>query len=95
MQETRDVGLIPVLGRFPGGGPGKQLQYSWASLVAQTVKNPPAMQETRVRSLNWEDPLEESTATHSSILAWRIPIDRGACWATVHGVSKSWTRLSD
>ena len=45
----------------------------WASLVAQTVKNPHAMQETWVRSLSWEDPLEEGMATHSSILAWRIP----------------------
>ena len=48
------------------------------SLVTQTVKNPPAMQETWVRSLGWEDPLEEGMATHSSILAWRIPKDRGA-----------------
>ena len=94
-QETRDVGSIPVSERFPGGGPGKQLQYSWASLVAQTVKNPPAMWETRVRSLDWEDPLEEGMATYSSSLAWRIPIDRGAWWATVHRVSKSWTSLSD
>ena len=45
----------------------------WASLMAQTVKNPPAMQETWVRSLGWEDPLEKGMATHSSILAWRIP----------------------
>ena len=50
-----------------------------------------AQQETWVRSLGWEDPLEEGMATHSSILAWRIPIDRGARWATVHGVTKSWT----
>ena len=49
-----------------------------ASLVAQTVKNLPAMQETRVRSLGWEDPLEKGMTTHSSILAWRIPMDRGA-----------------
>ena len=49
------------------------LQYSWASLVSQLVKNPPAMWETWVRSLGWEDPLEKGTATHSSILAWRIP----------------------
>ena len=48
-------------------------QYSWASLVAQMVKNPPAMQETWVQSLGWEDPLEKGKATHSSILAWRIP----------------------
>ena len=55
------------------------------------VKNLPAMPETQVRSLGWEDPLEEGTATHSSILAWRIPMDRGAI---VHGVAKSQTRLS-
>ena len=48
------------------------LQFSWPSLVAQMVKNLPAMQETWVRSLGWEDPLEKGTATHSSILAWRI-----------------------
>ena len=53
------------------------------------------MQETRVRPLGWEDPLEESMATHSSILAWRIPMDREAWWATVHGVTKSQTRLID
>ena len=59
------------------------------------VKNPPAMRETWVQSLGWEDPLEEGMATHSSILAWIIPMDRGACQATVHGVTKSQTRLSD
>ena len=48
-----------------------------------------------VRSLGWEDPLEEGLATHSSILAWRIPMDRGAWWATVHEVAKSWTWLGD
>ena len=62
---------------------------SWASLVAQMVKNLPATQETWVRSLGWEDPLEEGMATHSSILAWRIPVDRGAWLAAVHGVTKS------
>ena len=62
-----------------------------ASLVVQMVKNLPAMRETWVQSLGWEDPLEEGMATHSSILAWRIPMDRGTWWATVHGVSKSWT----
>ena len=67
------------------------LQLLLASLVAQTVKNPPAMQETWVRYLDWEDPLEDSMATHSSVLAWRIPMDRGAWWATVHGVRKIWT----
>ena len=56
-----------------GEGIGYPLQYSWASLVAQTVKNLPAMWETWVRSLGWEEPLEEDMATHSSILAWRIP----------------------
>ena len=59
------------------------------------VKNLPAMQETWVQSLGWEDLLEEGTATHSSILAWRIPMDRGAWRATVHGVAKSRTGLSD
>ena len=54
----------------------------------------PAMQETHVHSLGWEDPLEKDMATHSGILAWRIPMDRGAWWATVHGVTKSGTRLS-
>ena len=78
-------------GRSPGAGNGTPLQYSWASLVAQTVKNPPAMLETWVLSLSWEDPLEEGMATHSSILAWRIPTDRAAWWATVHGVAKSQT----
>ena len=65
----------------------------WASPVAQMVKNPPAMWETWVKSLGREDPLEESTATHSSILAWRI-LDRGAWWAIVYGVTESRTRLS-
>ena len=57
--------------------------------MAQLVRNPRAMRETWVRSLGWEDPLEKGKATHSSILAWRIP------WTIVHGVAKSWTRLSD
>ena len=60
-------------------------------LVAQLVKNLPAMWETWIRSLGWKDPLEEVMATHSSTLAWRIPIDRGAWRATVYGVSKSQT----
>ena len=64
-------------------------------LVAQTVKNLPAMLETWVRSLGWEDPLEEGMAAHSTILAWRIPMDRGAWLATVNGITKGWTRLSD
>ena len=64
-----------------------------ASLVAQLVKNLPAMQETWVPSLGWEDPLplEEGMATHSSVLAWRLPMDRGAWWATVQGVAKGRT----
>ena len=66
----------------------------WASLVA-LVNNLPAVQETGVRSLDQEDPLEEGMATHSSILAWRIPWTRGAWWATVHGVAESQTRLRD
>ena len=68
-----DPCLIPALGRSAGEGIGYPLQYSWASLVAQLVKNPPAMWETWVRSLGWDDPLEKRKATHSSILAWRIP----------------------
>ena len=58
---------------FTGEGIGYPLQYSWVALVAQLVKNLPAMRETWVRSLGWEDPLEEGKVTHSSILAWRIP----------------------
>ena len=65
--------LIPELGRSPGEGKGYPLQYSWASLVVQLVKNLPAIWETWVPSLGWEDPLEKGKATHSSILAWRIP----------------------
>ena len=75
-------GSIPGSGGSAGEGIGYPLQYSWAFLVAQMVKNPPAMWETWVRSLGWEDPLEEGLATHSSILAWSIPMDRGAWWAT-------------
>ena len=71
------------------------LLWFWDSLVAQMVKNTCAMQETWVQSLCWGHPLEEGMATHSSILAWRIPVDRGAWWATVHGVTKSQTQLSD
>ena len=70
LQETPS---IPVLVRSPGKGIGYLLQYSWASLAAQLVRNPPAMWETWVQSLGWEDLLEKETATHSSILAWRIP----------------------
>ena len=63
---------IPGLGISAREGIDYPLQYSWASLVAQLVKNLPALQETWVRSLSWEDLLEKGKATHSSILAWRI-----------------------
>ena len=85
-----------------------KLSFYRASLVAQTVKNPPAMQETRVPSLGQEDPLEEGKATHSSVLAWRISMDRGAWglnpWGrkesdtterltiSLHGVTSPWQR---
>ena len=62
-------GSIPGSGRSAGEGIGYPLQYSWASLMAQLVKNPPAVWETWVRSLGWDDPLEKGTATHCSILA--------------------------
>ena len=68
-----DLGSIPGLGRSPEEGNGYPLQYFWASLVVQLVKNPPAMWETWVRSWDWEDPLETGKATHASLLAWRIP----------------------
>ena len=64
----------------PGGSDGKEFS---------------AMQETWVASLGWEDPLEKGMATHSSILAWRISMDRGAQWGTVHGITNSWTWLSN
>ena len=86
-----DTGLILGLRRSPGEEIGYTLQYAWASLVAQTVKNPPAMWEIWVPSLVWEDLLEMGMETHSSILAWKIPMDTGAWRATVHGVPKSWT----
>ena len=92
---AKDPGLISWSGSSPGKGISNLLQYSWASLVAQIVKNLPAMWETWAQSLGWEDPLEEGLVNHSSILAWRILMDRGAWWATVHGVAKNWTLLSD
>ena len=72
MQET-PVQFLCQEDRYAGKEIGYPLLYSWASLVAQLVKNLPAMRETWVRSLGWEDPLEKGKATHSSILAWRIP----------------------
>ena len=80
-----DLGLIPGLRRSPGEGIGYPLQYSWASVVTQLVKNPPAMQETPVPFLDQEDQLEKGKASHSSISAWRI----------VHGITKSLTEQSD
>ena len=70
---AEDPGLIPGSERSTREGIGYPLQYSWASLVAQLVKNLPAMRETWVQSLGWEDPLEKGRATHSNIMAWRIP----------------------
>ena len=79
MQETPGSGRSPGEGiGYPNWGThsiGYPLQYSWASLLTQMVKNLPAMWETWVQSLSWEDPLEESMSTQSSILAWRIPMD--------------------
>ena len=68
-----DPGSIPGSGRSPGEELGYPRQYSWASLVAQLIRNLPAMWETWVRCLGWEDPLEKRKATHSSVLPWRIP----------------------
>ena len=87
MQETPI--WIPGSGRSAGEGIGYPLQYSWASFVAHLVKNLPAMWETWVWSLGWEDPLEKGKATQSSILAWRI------LWIVVVMGLQSWTRLSD
>ena len=70
---TGDPVSIPGSGRSAGEGIGYPLQYCWASLVAQLVKNLPAMRETWVRSLGWEDTLEKGKATHPSILAWKTP----------------------
>ena len=90
-----DPASIPGSGRSFGEGISYPLQYSWASLVAQMVKNSPVMWETWLQSLSWEDPLEEGMATHFSILAWKIPMNSGAWRATVHRAAKSWTQLSD
>ena len=88
MQET----LVRLLGPedTPGEGIGYPLQYSWASLVSQLVKNPPAMREVWVRSLGWEDPLEKGKATHPS-----IPAGEFHGLSVVHGVTNSRTPLSD
>ena len=70
-------------------------KHCFTPTVASLVKNPPATQETWVQSLGWENPLEKGTATHSSILAWRIPMDRGVWWAIVHAVAKNRTQLHE
>ena len=85
---AEDPASIPGSGRFPGEGIGYPLQYSWVSLVAQLMKNPPAIWETWVWSLGWETHWRRGTATHSSILAWRMD-------CIVHGVAKSQTWLSN
>ena len=68
---------------------------SRTSPVAQMAKNLPTIQETWAQSLGWKDPLEKGMATHSIILDWRIPMDSGDWWATVHGVTNSRMQLSD
>ena len=80
--------------RMEGQTESSTVEYSlhlWAPLGAQSVKSPSAMRETWVGSLGGEDPLEEGMATHSSILAWRLPMDRGAWQASVHRVAQSQT----
>ena len=86
-----DPGLILGWERSPGEGIGYPLLYSWAFLMAQMVKNLPATWETWVRSLGWEDPLEEGMATHCSILAWRIPMNCSPPGSSVDGAAKSQT----
>ena len=89
---VRDPLLIPGSGRSSGEGTGYPLQYSWASLVAQLVKNLPAMQETWARSLMWEDPLEEGMTTHPSIsMPGESPWAEEPEGATIHGVAVSQT----
>ena len=73
----------------------RHIKNSWASPVAQMVKNQPAVWEACVQPLSWEDPLKKRRATHSNILTWRIPMGRGAWWATVPRVAKSQTSLCD
>ena len=88
MEETL---VPPWVRRSPGEGIGYLFQFTWASLAAQMVKNLPAMWETWVRSLSWDDPLEKGIATYTSTLAWENSMDRGAWQATVHEVTKSQT----
>ena len=97
-EETEKCRLLPSQAKLPLENTSSltEAYLTYLTLVScglpwclKIVKNPPAMWETWVRSLCWEAPLEEGTATHSSILAWRIPLDRGAWQATVYGVAKS------
>ena len=81
-----DPSSIPGSGRSAGEGIGYPLQYSWAFLVAQLVKNPPTMWKTRVQFLGWENPLEKEMETHSSILVWRTPWSLPG--SSVHGVTR-------
>ena len=87
--DWRCLGKAPAFQPYCGNLNMKEIWSLWASLLAQTVKNPPVMRETWVWFPGWEDRLEEDMATHSSILAWRIPMDWGAWWAMVHGVAGS------
>ena len=90
-----DAGSIPGSGRSPGEGTDYPLQYSWASLMAQLVKNLPAMWETWVQSLGWEDPLEEDMATQSSIIAWETPRTEEPGRLQSMGLQKSRTQFSN
>ena len=85
-----DPGSIPGSRRSPGEGIGYSFQYSWASLVAQLVKNLPAMRETWVQSLGWEDPLEKGKGYPLQYSSLENSMD-----CIVHGISKSWTRPND
>ena len=99
VSRCREGSRISAIGRRGGMGHvwdrGRDRWKYWASLVAHWVKNLPAMQETQVRPLDWENPQEKGKATHSSVLTPENSMDRGAWWATVHGVTKSQTWLSE
>ena len=82
-----DLGSIPESGRSPGDGSGNPLQYCWASLVAQMVKNLPATWDTWVQSLGWEDPLMKAIGNPLQYSCLENSIDRGSWWATVHRAS--------
>ena len=94
-----DPGYIPGLGTSTGEGIGYPFQCPWGSVVVQLVKNLPAMQETWVQSLDWENPLEKGKATHSTILAWRIPWvyspwghKKSYNWATFTSLLHNWVK---